>query len=163
LVGENIVTNGCTENQARSHGGVFPPNFVVPRKICFKHIVKPKILPPQKCIVLHQILKPGYGPAENRTNDSCKVFSACRSKSVTCTGFASHVVFLTFTSHPLSLVQVIHTILACMIFGAWESFCTSCHAVTCLLMIRMWRKCWRSNSAIDSHFRRESEKLCPLN
>jgi len=38
-------------------------NFVAPRKICFEHIAKAKILPPEKCIVPHQILKPGYGPA----------------------------------------------------------------------------------------------------
>jgi len=54
------------ENRPVATGGIrgqCPPNFVAPRKICFKHIVKPKILPPQKCIVPQQILKPGYGSA----------------------------------------------------------------------------------------------------
>jgi len=42
--------------QARSHGGhsgavppkflLCPPNFLVPRKICFKYIIKTKIVPP---------------------------------------------------------------------------------------------------------------------
>jgi len=33
--------------QARNHGEhsrAVPPNFIVPRKICFKHIIKTKIL-----------------------------------------------------------------------------------------------------------------------
>ena len=44
--------------QARSHGGIWgqcpskfrlcPPDFVAPRKICFKHIVKARIFPPLK-------------------------------------------------------------------------------------------------------------------
>ena len=39
-----------------------PPNFVVFRKMCFKHMIKIKIFPPIKCIFLLQTLKPGYGP-----------------------------------------------------------------------------------------------------
>jgi len=72
---QKSLKNVGSSVQARSHGGAFGavlpqiyfvflclPNFVAPRKICFKLIVKAKILPPQKCIVPHQILKPGYGP-----------------------------------------------------------------------------------------------------
>jgi len=60
-------------DQARSHRGAFggsappklfcaPQKFVSPRKMCFRHIVKAKILSPWKCIVPHQISKPTYGP-----------------------------------------------------------------------------------------------------
>jgi len=34
------------------------PNFAVLRKICFKHMTKIKIIPPEKCI-FPQTLKPG--------------------------------------------------------------------------------------------------------
>ena len=50
---------GTSSNQTRSHGGAFggssppnyfcaPPNFLVPRKICFKNMIKTKIVPPLK-------------------------------------------------------------------------------------------------------------------
>jgi len=45
-----------------------PRNFVAPRKICSKHVVKAKIVPPLKCIAPHRILKPGYGPAGNHSS-----------------------------------------------------------------------------------------------
>jgi len=32
--------------------GQCPPNFVVPISICFKHIIKTKILLPYKCVLL---------------------------------------------------------------------------------------------------------------
>jgi len=41
--------------------GSQPPKFVVPRKICFKHAIKTKILPP-KMYFAPQSLKPDYGP-----------------------------------------------------------------------------------------------------
>jgi len=54
--------------QARSHGGsetfqifLCPPNFVVPRKNCFKQIMKAKDLPP-KLYFLPQTSKPVCGP-----------------------------------------------------------------------------------------------------
>ena len=48
--------------QARSRGGS-PPNFVVPRKFGFKHVIKTKILPPLKIhFAPPQTLKPGYWP-----------------------------------------------------------------------------------------------------
>ena len=57
-------------SQARSHGGhsgAVPPEFLLcPPKFCcaqknlFWTYSKLKILPPQKCVVPHQILKPGY-------------------------------------------------------------------------------------------------------
>jgi len=61
--------------QARRHGGIrgqLPPNlfyaplnFVVLRKICFKHIIKTKIFPP-KMYFSPQTLKLGYGPGSDK-------------------------------------------------------------------------------------------------
>ena len=43
--------------------GQFPPNFVVPRKNCFIHIIK-QISRPSKMYFPSQTLKPGYGPED---------------------------------------------------------------------------------------------------
>jgi len=59
-----VATGGAFGGIALQNFFRAPPYFVVHRKICFKHIVKAKILPPKKCIVPHQILKPGYGPGD---------------------------------------------------------------------------------------------------
>jgi len=52
-----------TGDQARSHGGHLGvnarPNFVVPRKICFEHLIKNKNIVPLKCIWIPHTLKPG--------------------------------------------------------------------------------------------------------
>ena len=47
------------------------PNFVALRKICFKHVIKTKIIPPEN-VFSPQTLKPGYGP------DSATIVSAVR-------------------------------------------------------------------------------------
>ena len=49
-----------------------PPNFVVLRKICFKHMIKTKSPPPKKVFCQPQTLKPGYGPG------SAEIVSAIR-------------------------------------------------------------------------------------
>jgi len=42
------ITTIWSSHHARSHGGHCPPNCVVPRKICFKHLIMTKILPSRK-------------------------------------------------------------------------------------------------------------------
>jgi len=54
--------------QTSSHGGhsgaaslnfLCPPNFVVTRKICFKHLIRQKSWPPKVYLVSHKTLKHG--------------------------------------------------------------------------------------------------------
>ena len=40
-----------------------PPKFFVPRKSCFNCVIKIKTLPPLKCVLPLQTVKPGYGLA----------------------------------------------------------------------------------------------------
>jgi len=66
-----FIANLAKHQQTRGHGGhsgaaplqifLFPPNFVVHRKIRFKHITK-KNLAPLKMYFAPQNLQPGYGP-----------------------------------------------------------------------------------------------------
>jgi len=60
-------------SQARSHGEAFqgsvPPNFLVPRKNCFKNIIKTKLVPIYNCILPLQTPKPGYGPDMSDTSN----------------------------------------------------------------------------------------------
>ena len=54
----HLTMCSCT---ARRRPVAPPKNFVVPRKICFKHIIKTNIAP--KMVFCHpETLKPGYGP-----------------------------------------------------------------------------------------------------
>ena len=47
------------------HSRVLAPKFFMPRKNCFKHVMKTRIIPPLKCIFLPpQALKPDYEPVD---------------------------------------------------------------------------------------------------
>ena len=50
------------------------PNFVVLRKICFKHMINIRIFPPQKCILPIQTLKPGYKPGSDKIVSVLRIF-----------------------------------------------------------------------------------------
>jgi len=65
---------------------LFPPNFVVLRKICFKHMIKMKVFPP-KNVFSPQTLKLGYGPGSAKIVSVIRigyfVLKAIRSRDVT--------------------------------------------------------------------------------
>jgi len=75
--------SGDGSHQARRHGGAFGavtpnlfcalPSFVVLRKICFKHMIKTKIVRLQMYFA-PQTLKPGYGPGSAKIVPEIRIF-----------------------------------------------------------------------------------------
>jgi len=75
--------SGDGSAQARRHGGAFggnypqifivPPNFVVLRKICFKHMIKTKSFP-LKMHFAPQTSKPDCGPGSAKIVSAIRVF-----------------------------------------------------------------------------------------
>jgi len=84
--------------QARRYRGAFgasyppkflsPPNFVVPTKICFKHVIKTKFL-----IFPPQTLKPGYRPGSVKTVPAIRLF-CFEGHSTSRSGIKSKTLFL---------------------------------------------------------------------
>ena len=53
---------------------LWPPNFVVLSKICFKHLIKIKIFPHKNVFPPPQTLKPGYGPGSAKIVSVIRIF-----------------------------------------------------------------------------------------